>query len=73
MGRTLNSPIKTKYLIECNFPHYRVGNEQGIVPAHHSCIISGWYFKKGKIVVKGTVKMVSGNGSFIIRNNIIEN
>jgi hypothetical protein len=75
MVKTLNSPteVKTKYLIECNFPYYRVGNTKGKIPYGHDCVISGWHFKKGRVINKGTVKIVPGSGNIIIRENIIEN
>lgn len=73
MNRTVNSPCKARWLIECDFPHYRIGNRKGTVPKGCDCIISGWHFKKGKIVNRGSIDIVPGDNNFIITGNIIEN
>jgi len=59
-------------VIECGDGEYRIIDIRGTVPKNKDCIISGWYIKKGKIVKKGEVIFVPGNGNFIIKNNTIE-
>ena len=70
MKRLVNT---AKWLIECEPGKYRVGNTSGKVPPNMDCIISGWYFVKGKIKDMGTIKFVPGTGHFHITGNVIEN
>lgn len=71
--KLINSSVKTKWLIECDSGIYRVGNECGKVPPDKDCIIEGWHFKKGKLLKRGSIVLIPGNGNFHIHRNIIEN
>lgn len=59
-------------VIECGDGEYRIVDIKGKVPKDKDCIITGWYIKKGKIIKKGKVLFVSGDGHFIVRDNVIE-
>jgi hypothetical protein len=69
--RTINSTNK-KYIIECGDGKYRIGNVSGNIPKNSDCIITNWHIKNGKIVKRGKIDIVPGNGNFHIANNIIE-
>lgn len=71
--RLVNSPIASKWLIECEPGQYRVGNVSGAVPPDKDCIIAGWHFKGGKLLKQGTIIFVPGTGNFRTVGNIIEN
>lgn len=70
--RMVNSQ-NNKWIIECEPGKYRVGNFSGHVPPNMNCIIAGWHFVKGRIKTRGIIKLVPGNGQFLITGNIIEN
>lgn len=70
MSKIINS--KSKWLIECDGPNYRIGDTFGTLPPNCDCIISGWHFKSGRIVKKGLIKLIPGAGKYIMSSNTIE-
>jgi hypothetical protein len=70
MAKTINT--NPKYAIYCDKDYYRVANIKGKVPKNHDCIIEGWHLKNGKVVAKGNIHFVPGDGHFIIRGNVVE-
>jgi len=70
-NRTINSTNK-KYVIECKDGKYRIANISGTIPKNTDCYITDWHIKNGKIIKRGRIQIVPGNGDFIFSNNIIE-
>ena len=62
-----------KAIIKCEKGKYRICDEVGVVPDNCDCVIKGFYIKNNKIITRGTITFIIGNGTFHLIGNVIEN